>query len=230
MANSFQDEQETPELVAIAELAENIVYRVPGCLDIMVRKTIRDIYREFCRETKCLTADRVLKVEDGRAEYPVSAFYGGVVGEIREVLLEKVRLMRGRDYKVIDGTCPMVVLDRRYLSFPDHEIPEGEHPARRRIYAAEERIVHRHPRMLRIKATEIPKIGSELAPQWFIDKHGDSVVSGVLARLCAMTGRAWSDAQVAGDERIRYENAKSEARMFNEVLPGPICVDASVEL
>ena len=41
MANSFQQEQEPPEFETVAELAENLVYRLPGCTDLMIRKAVR---------------------------------------------------------------------------------------------------------------------------------------------------------------------------------------------
>ena len=65
MANSFQGEAGQPELASVSELAENLVYRLPGCADIAVRKTIREVYREFCRETQCLTAERRIPMEKG---------------------------------------------------------------------------------------------------------------------------------------------------------------------
>lgn len=90
--------------------------------------------------------------------------------------------------------------------------------------------MHRGMRRMRIRATEYPKMNSEIAPAWFIAKHGDAIVSGVLSRLCAMSGRPWANQQIAGDERIRYENAKSEARMFEEVPQGGRFIDTSMVL
>ena len=51
MANSFQQEQDPPEFEKVSELAENLVYRLPGCTDLMIRKAIRSVFRDFCRET-----------------------------------------------------------------------------------------------------------------------------------------------------------------------------------
>lgn len=217
MANSFQNEQEAPELVTIAELAENLIYRLPGCADITVRKTIQEVYREFCRETKCLMADRVFEVIDGQTDYPVGSMFGGIVGEIREVSLDGMVLKLGRDYRAIEGMSPIVVLDRRYVEIPDNVPPTEEY-----LYSI--------PKAVRVCATEYPKMNSELAPSWFVEKHGDAVCSGVMARLCSMQGRPWTDIQTASDERIRYENYKSEARMFKEVPAGGQFIDTSMVL
>lgn len=45
-----------------------------------------------------------------------------------------------------------------------------------------------------------------------------------------MTGRAWSDPQVAALERVSYENAKSEERMRRETPPGGRFIDTSMVL
>ena len=57
---------------------------------------------------------------------------------------------------------------------------------------------------------------SESLPRDFLQLHGDAICSGVLARLCSMAQKPWSDPQVAMDELRRYENAKSELRMRRE--------------
>ena len=76
----------------------------------------------------------------------------------------------------------------------------------------------------------MPSLESEHAPNGFVAAHGEAICSGVLARLCSMTGRPWSDPQVAALERVSYENAKSELRMRHETPPGGRFVDTSMVL
>ena len=83
---------------------------------------------------------------------------------------------------------------------------------------------------MRVIQEEVPLIGSEKAPVGFVALHGEAICSGVLARLCSMTGRAWTDAQVAAQELVRYENAKSELRMRRETPPGGRVIDTSMVL
>jgi len=85
-------------------------------------------------------------------------------------------------------------------------------------------------RTMRVIQEEVPLIGSEKAPVGFVPLHGEAICSGVLARLCSMTGRAWTDAQVAAQELVRYENAKSELRMRRETPPGGRVIDTSMVL
>ncbi|MGN0845628.1 MAG: hypothetical protein ACI4QT_10480 [Kiritimatiellia bacterium] len=231
MANSFQQEQESPELEMISELAENLVLRLPRCEDVMIRKTIQDVFREFCRETKCLTSERSLDIEPGCHEYPLFSAFGGIVTDVRAVAIGCQRLIHGRDYS-LRGTNPMVlVLSARWVGKPPPSphtngmvIPvptPGETPA---VPLAEEHI-HAAPRVLRVLQEEVPSMNSEKAPRGFIEKYGEAICSGVMFRLCSMSGRSWSDANIAALERINYENAKSEERMRRETPPGGRFID-----
>jgi len=215
MGNSFQQEQERPEFARISELAENLVLRLRGCDDVMIRKTIQDVYREFCRETKCLTAECKIDIEPGRAEYPLFPVFGGIVTNVRAVAIGFQRLFAGADYST-HGASPMVlVVAPRWTG----EIPDSVPPA--------EAHIHRAPRFMRVVQEEVPALNSENTPHGFIEQHGEAICSGVMARLCAMTGRAWSDANIAEMERINYENAKSEERMRHETPIGGRFIDTS---
>ena len=125
MANSFQQEQETPELEMLSELAENLVFRLRGCDDVMIRKTLQEVYREFCRETKCLTSDRIIEVEPGRLDYPLAPAFGGVVTDVRRAAIGTQRLNPGFDYST-HGTRPLVLhLSPRWVPHPQPQAPDG---------------------------------------------------------------------------------------------------------
>lgn len=202
MGNSFQEELEKPEFDTLATLAEGLVYRLPGCDDLMLRKTIREVYREFCDETKCLCGQREIALEEGVAEYPVAPLFGGVVTEVRYVYDGDRFLKAGRAYRAAFGNVAAIELLGSW-------IPKKEDEGK----------------TLFVEAVEIPRLEDERCPRWFIGKHGDAIQNGVLARLCAMTGRAWTDASVAADARVRYENAKSELRMRYEMPQGGNVID-----
>lgn len=214
MANSFQQEQEKSEFARISELAENIVLRLPGCDDVMIRKSIQEVYREFCRETKCLTAERPIEIEPGRIEYPLFPMFGGVVTDVRAVAIGVQRLRAGVDFSIV-GTSPrVVVLAPQWVE----ELP--------RVPMAEAHI-HAAARIMRVVQEEVPALNSEETPPGFIEQHGEAICSGVMARLCSMQRRPWSDPQVAEVERVNYENAKSEERMRRETPPGGRFIDTS---
>lgn len=190
MANTFDSEVETPDLETLAGLAENLVYRLPGCSDLMVRKAIQAVYRDFCRRSCCLRVRRQFRQEPDRCEYPACSVYGGMVDQIVEVSIGRRVLRDGHDYCV---RGPVVVLNRKLNVRND--VPEESRP------------------VITITHVEIPDIGQESAPKWFIMKYGDAICSGAISRLMSMTGRPWSDLSQAQQEMIAYENFVNEARV-----------------
>lgn len=187
MENSFQDEHVTPEYDTLAAFAGEIVYRLPECDDLTVRKTLQSVYRDFCRKACALRTSRCIALEHGVRAYPLPARTADcVVDCIVEAVFEN-GMEVGRDGYRADG-CGAVVFEPRLLP------GEGE------------------TRRVMLTCVEIPKAGSERVPRWFLDRHGDALASGALARLFAMSGRRWSDPSMALDEARKYEYALTEAR------------------
>ena len=183
MANSFETDWEEPELDTLAGLAQHLVYRLPECDDSFVRLTLREVFRDFCRRSCCLRVRRRFE-HDPHGEYFVSPMFGGRVLQVTDVR-DGLRLLReGRDY-VVDGN-------------------------RVRLTGCRPNVVVDSPWRLSVAWIEIPSLSSEKIPRWLIEKHGDSICAGVLARLYAMTNRKWSDPQMAVVESNRYEAAVNE--------------------
>lgn len=190
MANPFDIEQERPECDTIAQLAHNIVYRVPGCSDMMVRQTLVEAYAEFCDLTNALTTDRSIALEAGRGSYPVVYMIPDCrIQYVKSVRVRGKLLTPERDYHILPGVTPGIMLDERLLP------AEGEELA------------------MLVTCIEMPKTGSEQAPQWFIRKHGSAIAAGALARLFGMTGRPWADATQMRLELARWERGLSNARL-----------------
>lgn len=185
MASSFDNTLETPTFGTIAKLAENVVYRVPGCSDLMVRKLIREVTRDFCRRSCCLRTTRRILPEEDVTDYPVIPVYGGLVERVVRVSQFLVRRVFDRDSYVVRPGVPVVI---HFLNGSPYN-PSDENET------------------IEIETVELPSMEGEDIPEWFIMKHGDSVCTGVLARLHMMANRPWSDAQLASKETIAYENA-----------------------
>ena len=186
MGEDFHEESESPEYGNIAAIAEDLVYRLPGCTDLMVRKTIRDVYRDFCRRTCVLKTRRKIEVVHGKSDYHLHAVHPGcMIDTVVEVRLNgRVVDVEGFDFCGGD----FIRLERRDL--PE----EGE------VYE------------LDVTCIEVPEIGSEVAPRLFVNRYGDAIVSGVLMRLMAMVGKPWSDEVQAAQNARLYENALTENR------------------
>lgn len=188
MSNSFESEIEEPEMDALSSLAENLVYLLPGCADVMVRKTLQEVYRDFCRRSCCLCGRRHF-VLSSEGTVSVAPMFGGLLDCISEVRYN------GRVLGYMDYTTMGTRINFRDALVPEPDCDDSQLPE------------------IDVTFVEMPKMNSECVPCWFVQRHGESVCAGVLARLMAMTGKAWSDPQQAAENRVRYENAVCEARM-----------------
>ena len=248
MVNSFQTEWPAPELESLASLAENIVYRLPGCDNTLVRKTLQEVAREFVADTQCLTSRQRLELCDGGMCYPYP-FFGGKVAEVREVWKFNRRLRKGVDWNWPVGSglriAPHLLPPRP--PHPDSPAqPSPDSPAQPGVAQPGVSVdLRRYPPLVNIIGAMPPvddapppsmfsavvvehlPLFFEQLPSEFLHMHGDAICAGVLARLFSMTGRAWSDAQQAVLERTNYDNAKSELRMKREMPADGRAIDTS---
>lgn len=189
--NSFQKEWDSPEISTIAELAANLVYRLPGCDDVMIRFTLREAYGEFCRLSNALVTVRKISLEAGETLYPLSNMIPDCRVEcVRGVRLHGSVIREGFDYQVIAGISPALKVNASALPSKDGE-----------------------ERFLDVECLEMPNSGSERVPKWFIRKYGDAISAGALVRLFSMTGKAWSDPTQARIELGRWEGYVAGARL-----------------
>lgn len=231
MAESYQTEWEAPELDSLASLAENLVYRIPGCDSVVLRKTLQKVAREFVADTQCLTSRQPMTPDAGGMCFPVP-YFGGKVSDVREVWLFGRRLRKGVDWNWPIGSGLRIaphLIPRREIG--PHAVTEQK-DARRYTPSvnrmdAQEVADESHPVPFFAVVVEHLSLFSEKLPKPLLQKHGDAICSGVLARLFAMTGKPWTDAQQAIDERTRYDNFKSEERMRREISPDGRAIDMS---
>ena len=206
MANPIDTEQEQVEYGSLASLSEDLVYRLPGCSDLMVRKTLQEVYRDFCSRSWCLSFTDV-------DEFPKDGAYDirrriGALSHVAEVSVGRHVLEQGRDWTLSRSPAPVVFIANRHghivhQTHPRH--PELDDPCRMHDRHAERERV-------RVKWVEVPGMGCERCPGWFLERHGDAICHGVLAKLMSMTGRAWSDQAQASSELVQYENAVNFAK------------------
>lgn len=202
MANSFDEEREPLEIESVAQLANHIVWRLPGCTDEAVRRALQSSYSDFCRGSCALTATRhvevgphehvcELRVTPSRADRFVDC--------VKSVVCSGRELTQGREYSICDGR---IVL---------------RHPYKRCHFV--------------ITTVEQPIDGSESAPSWFLKKYGTAVESGALARLMSMTGKAWSDPAQAKAEAVTFNDYMTQAKLAyyrGEMTNGASTVSMSI--
>ena len=193
MSEFFNREHEPFEAANISQLAERVVYRVNGCDNMTVLLVLRATFADFARLSCCFTTIRDVELEAGEREYPVAQMIPGMfVDSVSGVMLRGRRLETPRHYIVSTGRVPVVVLAPELV--PDS-------------------VDANNPISISIRAVERPKMNSEIAPAWFIQKYGDAIVSGALAKLFAMSNRPWSDPVQAQIELVAWQNALSSARI-----------------
>lgn len=208
MANSFENEQTKPEFETIANLAEDLILRLPGCTDVMVRKTLQATYREFARHSCVFHTVRRLPIVGNECCFgpTLPDMYVDAVTDVR---IGNRKLVLKHEYDIV-GNGKIVI-----LGCPNYDMGDGDEALKFIVDAADIQpefkrfgVPHLH-----VTCVEVPKSGSETAPSWFLEKYGEAIVSGVLWKLMSMTGKAWSDPAQAAVEKVNYDNFMNEARV-----------------
>lgn len=215
----FTTEWERPEFDSVPSLAEDMVYLLPGCDAVLIRKMLQSTYRDFCRRAAALRTWRRVDTEPHVRMVPVAPVLSGEIDCVTRVLFGHSR-REVRDWRVA-GDPPMIELPcecRRYLIdetpgvvWVQDKPNVGAMPVV--VDDGERHVVRCH---LWVEAVEIPHIGEERAPKAFLSRYGDALVDGALARLFSMTGKPWTDVEQARQRGVAYSNALSEARQRSQ--------------
>lgn len=215
----FTTEWERPEFDSVPSLAEDMVYLLPGCDSVLIRKMLQATYRDFCRRSAALRTWRRVEAEPHVRMCPVVPVLSGVIDCVTRVLFGHSR-REVRDWRVV-GDPPMLELPCTLRQYLIDETPGvvwvqdkpnvGALPVV--VEHGERHVVRCH---LWVEAVEIPHIGEERAPREFLQRYGDALVDGALARLFSMTGRPWTDVEQARQRGVAYSNALSEARLRSQ--------------
>ena len=177
----------TLPLSRVSGIAEDLVYRLPGCSDLMVRKELQNALRSFCRVTGALRVSREYSIpSDGRV--PLATALEASVQTVHGVAFGDVAVNRAY-LSVEDGTPPVLVLSESALSMAAA------------LGATTVAVVY----------SLVPLPGAEEVPEWFLRDHWDGIASGAMSRLFSMLGRPWSDPAQAKDEASAYNVAVTAA-------------------
>ena len=190
------------QIANLGSLAENMVFDLPGCADMMVRKKLQEVFAEFCHKTNALLFNAVVPLKHGVAKYALNAPFNCIVESVVRVANGNRLLRVWRDYTLSDG-CPVHVV-----------LPDG----------FTENIAHFPPEMktLACRCVLVPRLNSEECPDWFLQKYGYAIRAGAMARLKEMGGRPWADNSQATREMITYTNAMNEACVASASADGSV--------
>ena len=184
--NPLSEEVEASEFMNLGSLAEDMVYRLPGCADVMIRKTLQNVYREFCKITWALRSTTVSELVKGTSKYNVIIPSQSTVLRVVKVKKGTSVLQEGTQYRALVGSPAKIEL----LSVPT-DCDEGVE--------------------LSVESVCVPTRGAEDVPNWFEAMYGDALVSGALFVLFAMSGKPWTDESQAKMEGIKWRDALSDA-------------------
>lgn len=216
--SAFETEWEKPEFDSVPSLAENAVYLLPECNDVILRKTLQEVYRDFCKRSAALRTWRKAALSLHGGGLAVAPVLSGEIDCVTQVCLVGPGWHRHvRDWRFA-GSPPMLCIP--HLSEHDffvgtfdanlvqHRVNVGTLPPE----DGAEEPPRPMPVAVWVEAVEIPSLNEERAPKAFLRRYGDAIVDGALARLFSMSGRPWSDPEQARQRGLSYSNALSEAR------------------
>lgn len=184
--NPLEEEVSASDFVNLGSLAEDMVYLLPGCSDLMIRKTLQTAYRDFCETTWALKATSTNVLVEDECSYRIVIPSQTYVFRVVNVKKGSSLLVEGRDYTANTGQPIKVVLLQAPTSSDSGTTLETE-------------------------VVCVPTRGSEDLPTWFSDMYGNAIISGALFRLFSMGGKPWSDDAQARTEAIAWQNALNDA-------------------
>ena len=176
----------------IRNLMENLIYRLPGCTELMIRKELQHTLIEFCEITGVLEIDIPICYQEGVSVYPLNAPSDFTITQINSF-----RTNWEKDsFDYLDFTTRQE-LGNYFISF--NRLPNNDD-------------ILKNPHLKYIvRCVCVPTINCEDVPESFLQRFGTAIVSGTMARLMSMQGKAWSDVSQAAIKNIEYQNALNDA-------------------
>jgi hypothetical protein len=184
--NPLEEEVSPTDFVNLGSLAEDMVYRLPGCADLMIRKTLQAVYREFCEMTWALRSVSTNELVEGEASYRIIVPSQTYVFRVVKVKKGNSILAEGTQFTAMTGQPIRIVLS---------SVPSSSDTGV----------------LLETEVVCVPTRGSEDVPVWFSDMYGSALVSGALFRLFAMESKPWTDVSQAKLEGIMWQNSLNDA-------------------
>lgn len=219
--SDFSAEWENPEFDSVPTLAENAVFRVPGCDDTVLRKLLHESYRDFCRRSAALRTWRKIRLDPNETHYPIAPLLSGEIDCVTQVKWAW-RHTDVRGCKVVGDAPPVLEIPYRISRHEIIGVPPLPHAewiqTRENVGALPEDAEPDEPQKpsmwsVWVEAVEVPHMNEERAPKAFLARYGEAIVDGALVRMMSMQGRPWSDMEKARQHGVAYENAISEARL-----------------
>lgn len=191
MDNVFKINTKPIKTMNLAALAEQCVYRLPGCSDIMLRKELQKVIVEMCERTSAMSFPVSFDVKPNVAKY-----YIGLPFDLVHCRVEEVSSSDPGRYSVSSDNVriewepyPCLILNR---TFSENELKEHE------------------PLEITVTVNAMPALGNDDYPECFLKRWQSTIISGALANLFMMTGKPWTDVACGAIEANAYNNGLND--------------------
>lgn len=200
--NPLKVEGHATDIRNLGDLAEEMVYRLPGCADLMIRKELQRTWSDFATRTRILRIPFKIELKSGCKNYIIPLDMDASIDRLINMHLafEDETGITSSDDK------EFFYRDWNFLRTLDYE------PAIALNFKVDSNFLKRHNRIFGT-AECLPKIGSEDIPAWIYDRFGRAIAEGAMKSLLSMQGKPWADPAQAQQSLIVYENALNDAIM-----------------
>lgn len=176
----------------LTNLMENMIYRLPGCTELMIRKELQHTLIEFCEITGALVLRIPINYKEGTNSYLVTTpSVNYVIRQVNSYSTTWGNTKNSTDFAIYKE------LDKYYVSF--NVKPN-----------ANDLLENTHPQYV-VECVCVPTINAENVPEEFLKRFSSALIAGTMARLMSMSGKAWSDIAHANIRNIEYQNALNDA-------------------
>ena len=179
------------ELDQLGKLADLMIYRLPGCSDLMVRKELQRVSREFTRATGGFREILTITPEENTYTYDLLPSFDATIEMVSTVTMFDV-VVADNLYDVIDGDPVRITFHEDWFD---------------NAYDAAETADLTGSAVVML----VPEIGCESFPDHFLKRNGEAIVAGALMNLARIPNMPWTNPSMAVSEGIIYQNFLNDA-------------------
>lgn len=204
----------------VSDLVPFVAPEVPGCPEVLIKQTLVQATIEMCEEALVWQ-----EIQD-----PVI-----VIDKVNEFDIEvprDSRIVTVKDVWASNRKLRPVTMDQLFERIPNWQDARGSEPV---YYNASHdwRTIKVFPiplesnrAKLTMRVAYAPTISATTLPDELATKYLDGLTGGAKARLMAMPGRSWSNAQFAGIYRQQFNDSvlKAKIDILHDRVQGSISV------
>jgi len=180
--------------ISFDTLAEELRLDIPGMVDALAVREVRNAAIDFCNRTRCWKFEQDTITTSTETEYDMEPPSGSVVSEVIRVKYA-ANVLEGKPYEVLldyatNSTMYYGVLNPRVLKLAGTPVAD---------------------KTLDVMVALKPSISSRRIEDYIYEEYSEVFRHGALARLFAMAGKPWTNTTLSGYHSSEYESAVTTA-------------------